>query len=101
AAQDAAAARRRAARIRLRPSAGAPRQQGRHLHPGALRRSEEEGLDGDQHEERLEAHLRVRIADDLAYWNKADKSDELSHEMQQAMFCRRLPSLRSASVVEY
>ena len=44
------------------PAAGPARHQGRHLHPGALRRGEEERLDGDQHEERLEAHLRVRVA---------------------------------------
>ena len=62
AAGDAGAARRRQARVRLRPGAGAARHQGRHLHPGALRRGEEERLDGDQHEERLEAHLRVRVA---------------------------------------
>ena len=61
AAEDAGAARRRRARIRLWPGRGPARQQGRHLHPGALRRGEEEGLDGDQHEERLEAHLRVRM----------------------------------------
>ena len=50
------------ARIRLRSRPGAARHQGRRLHPGAVRRSEEEGLDGHQHEERLEAHLRVRVA---------------------------------------
>ena len=50
------------ARVRLRPGAGPARHQGRHLHPGALRRGEEEGLDRHQHEERLEADLRVRVA---------------------------------------
>ena len=60
AAGDAGAPRRREARVRLRPGARAARHQGRHVHPGALRRSAEEGLDRDQHEERLEAHLRVR-----------------------------------------
>ena len=44
------------------PAAGSARQQGRHLHAGALRRGEEERLDRDQHEERLEAHLPVRVA---------------------------------------
>ena len=44
------------------PAARPARHQGRHLHPGALRRGEEERLDRDQHEERLEAHLRVRVA---------------------------------------
>src|SRR4029453_19270364 len=32
----------------------------RHLHPGAVRRGEAAGLVGHQHEERLEAHLRLR-----------------------------------------
>ena len=62
AADDAGAARRRQARIRLRSGSGPARQQGRHLHPGALRRGEEEGLDRHQHEERLEEDLRVRVA---------------------------------------
>ena len=35
------------------------RHQGRHIHPGLVRRSQEAGLDGYQHEERLEAHLRM------------------------------------------
>ena len=61
------AARRRRARIRLRAGARPARHQGRHLHPGALRRGEEGRLDGDQHEERLEAHLRVRVAKPRAY----------------------------------
>ena len=60
AAGDAGAPRRREARIRLRAGPGPARHQGRHVHPGALRRSEEEGLDRHQHEERLEADLRVR-----------------------------------------
>ena len=67
AAEDARAARRRGARIRLRAGARPARQQGRHLHPGAVRRGEEERLDGDQHEERLEAHLCVRVASSRAY----------------------------------
>ena len=46
-----------AARICLRAGAGPARHQGRHLHPGALRRGEEERLDRDQHEERLEGNL--------------------------------------------
>ena len=41
------------------PASGAARHQGRHLPPGAVRPGEEAGLDGHQHEERLEAHLRV------------------------------------------
>ena len=61
AAEDAGAARRRQARIRLRPGPRPARHQGRHFHAGALRRGEEGRLDGDQHEERLEAHLCVRI----------------------------------------
>jgi phosphoglycolate phosphatase-like HAD superfamily hydrolase len=51
AAEDARPTRRRRARIRLWPGPRAARQQGRHLHACALRRGEEEGLDGDQHEE--------------------------------------------------
>ncbi len=43
AAGDAGAARRREARVRLRPGAGTARHQGRHVHPGAVRRGEEEG----------------------------------------------------------
>ena len=39
------------------PAAGPARHQGRHLHPGALRRGEEERLDRHQHEERLEEDL--------------------------------------------
>jgi phosphoglycolate phosphatase-like HAD superfamily hydrolase len=50
--EDAGAARRRDARIRLWPCYGLAGQQGRHLHAGALRRGEEGRLDGDQHEER-------------------------------------------------
>ena len=49
------------ARVCLRSGAGPARQQGRHLHPGPLRRGEEEGLDRHQHEERLEEDLRVRV----------------------------------------
>ena len=41
------------------PAAGLPDTQGRRLHARALRRGQEERLDGDQHEEGLEAHLRV------------------------------------------
>ena len=48
------------ARIRLRAGRGPSRHQGRHLLPGAVRRGEEGRLDRHQHEERLEAHLRVR-----------------------------------------
>ena len=42
------------------PGAGSARHEGRHVHAGALRRGEEAGLGRDQHEERLEADLRVR-----------------------------------------
>ena len=42
------------------PAQGLPDTQGRHVHSGALRRGEEEGLDGDQHEGRLEPDLRLR-----------------------------------------
>ena len=61
AAWDAGLARRRAARIRLRPRAGASRHEGRRLYPEALRRGEAEGMDRHQYEERLEAGLRVRV----------------------------------------
>ena len=50
---------RRANTPTARPQ-GLPDTQGRHVHPGALRRGEEAGLGRDQHEERLEAHLRLR-----------------------------------------
>ena len=43
------------------PAQGLPDTKVGTFTPGALRRGEEEGLDGDQHEERLEAHLRVRV----------------------------------------
>ncbi len=43
------------------PATGPARHQGRHVHAGALRRGEEERLDRHQHEERLEADLRVRV----------------------------------------
>ena len=59
-AEDAGAARRCRARIRLRARGGPARLQGRHLHAGALRPGQEERLDRDQHEERLEADLRIR-----------------------------------------
>ena len=48
------------ARICLRTGAGTARHQGRHLPPGAVRRGEQAGLDRDQHEERLEADIRIR-----------------------------------------
>ena len=48
------------ARVCLRAGPGAARHQGRHLHPGAVRPGQEAGLDGHQHEERLEADLRIR-----------------------------------------
>src|SRR5262245_10607457 len=51
----------RKAQISVRSGARAPRHKGWHLHRDPLRRSEEEGLDRDQHEERLEARLYVRI----------------------------------------
>ena len=60
AAENARAARRRQARIRLRASPGPARHESRHLHPGSLRRGEEGRMDRHQHEERLEAHFRVR-----------------------------------------
>src|SRR5262245_7742930 len=58
--RDAGAARRREARVRLRPGPGPPRHEGGYLHAGALRRGEQEGLDRDQHAERLEAYLLLR-----------------------------------------
>ena len=42
------------------PAQGPSQYQGRHLHPGAQRRGKEEGLDRDQHEERLEAYFYFR-----------------------------------------
>ena len=44
------------------PAAGPARHQGRRLHAGAVRRGEEKRMVGDQHEERLEAHLPIRVA---------------------------------------
>jgi len=41
----------------MRPEA---EQQSRHVHSGAIRQGEKEGLDRHQDEERLEAHLCVR-----------------------------------------
>ena len=38
------------------------RHEGRYVHSGALRRSEEGRLDCHQHEERLEAHICIRVA---------------------------------------
>ncbi len=55
----AGAARRRAARICLRAGQRPAAQQDRHVHPAAVRRSAEEGLDRHQHQERLEARLRL------------------------------------------
>jgi phosphoglycolate phosphatase-like HAD superfamily hydrolase len=49
--EDAGAARRRHARIRLWPRRGATRREGRHVHASALRRGQEERLDGNQHED--------------------------------------------------
>ena len=60
AARDAAAPRRREARVCLRSRTRAAQQQGWHLYPGAIRRSEKKGLDRHQHEERLEDHLFIR-----------------------------------------
>ena len=60
AAENARASRRRRARIRLRTSRGSSRHESGHLHPGSVRRGEEGRLGRDQHEEGLEAHLRVR-----------------------------------------
>ena len=42
------------------PALGLARYQGRHFHSGPVRRGEEARLGRHQHEERLEAHLRVR-----------------------------------------
>ena len=61
AARDARAARRCEARVRVRTGAGPARHEGRRVSAGALRRGEEEGLDRDQHEGRLEADLLVRV----------------------------------------
>ena len=67
-------ARRRRARIRLWPGSRPTRHQSRHFHPRALRRGKEERLDGDQHEERLEAHLRIRVTS-LQIPTAADESE--------------------------
>ena len=48
------------ARICLWPSRRPSRHQGRHVYARAVRRGEEGRLDRDQHEERLETHLRLR-----------------------------------------
>ncbi len=48
------------ARVRVRARRRVARFESRHLHASAVRRSEETRLDRDQHEERLEAHLRLR-----------------------------------------
>ena len=56
-ARDAGAARRRSARICLRPGSGPAGQQGRDFSADPVRRGKGEGLDRDQHEERLEADL--------------------------------------------
>ena len=55
-----ATARRRPARVRLRPCGGPAEHQSRHFHPGTLRRGEEGWLVRHQYEERLEKGLRVR-----------------------------------------
>ena len=48
-------------RICLRSGAGVAGHQGRHIHAGVVRRSEERRLDSDQHEERLEEHICIRV----------------------------------------
>ena len=48
------------ARVRLRPRQRPARQQDRHLQPGADGHRQGRRLDGDQHEGRLEDHLRRR-----------------------------------------
>jgi phosphoglycolate phosphatase-like HAD superfamily hydrolase len=58
AADDAGAARRCRTRIRLRSGARTSQQQGRHVSAAAVRRGENERLDCDQHEERLDANFR-------------------------------------------
>ena len=49
------------------PAAGLPDSKVGTFTPGALRRGQEERLDGDQHEERLEAHFCVRAVS----WDRA------------------------------
>ncbi len=58
---DARAARRCQARVCVRTGHGTARHQGRRVPAGALRPGEEAGLGRDQHEERLEADLLVRV----------------------------------------
>ncbi len=57
---DAGTARRRPARVCLRPCGGPAEHQSRRFHPGTLRRGEEGWLVRHQYEERLEKGLRVR-----------------------------------------
>ena len=47
------------------PAQGLPDTKVGTFTAGAVRRGEEERLDGDQHEERLETHLRVRVVPQL------------------------------------
>ena len=44
------------------PAQGLPDSKVGTFTPALYDEAQEEGLDGDQHEERLEAHLRVRLA---------------------------------------
>ena len=57
---DARSARRRRARVCLRPGPRAAKNEGGHVQSGALRRGEEGWLVGHQHEERLEAYFCFR-----------------------------------------
>ena len=50
------------------PAHGLPADKGRCVYPGALRPGEEERLDGDQHEERLEENLCIRV---VMKWDKS------------------------------
>jgi hypothetical protein len=51
----------RRTRVCLWTGPGTSRHEGWHVYSGALRQSEEGRLDGDQYEERLEAHICIRV----------------------------------------
>ena len=68
------------ARICLRSRAGTARDQSRHIHAGALRRGDEGRVDRRQHEERLESHLRVRVADKSQFMTRRNRMP--SHRVQ-------------------
>ena len=68
------------------PAQGLARHQGRHLHPGALRRGEEAGLDRHQHEERLEAHLS--LAESSSKAKASNVEGTVAFPRRNGRFCR-------------